>query len=189
MYSVIKLSSPINFIPKYIIIYIYKRYRKPKGTSEWPIQRHRKHLAQRKKRNKTKSQQRKLRKSKTDPTKNRRRARRSFFLLDTRRVNHIVRSHENLVGNRKKRKKGFVHHDLLFLQVVCCSPAVVLVIRHAKYFLCNFGGFFRQYPVKQEAWRVLEMRVFVEIPYIDLNCCFIFLYHQRTYINPAAFNI
>jgi hypothetical protein len=51
----------------------------------------------------------------------------------------------------KREKKGFVHHDLIFLQVVCCSPAVFLVIPHAKYFLCDFGGFFWQYPVKQEA--------------------------------------
>jgi hypothetical protein len=44
-------------------------------------------------------------------------------------------------------KENEAAHDLLFLQVVCCSPAVFL----AKYFLCDFGGLFWQYPVKQEA--------------------------------------
>ena len=78
----------------------------------------------------------------TDHTKNRRCARRSCFLLDTRRVNHIVRSYENLVGNRKKRKK-------VLCIMICFSSRLSVVprllfqsFRYAKYFLCDFGGFF-----------------------------------------------
>ena len=115
----------------------------------------------------------------TDPTKNGRRARRSCFLLDTRLVNHIVRSHENLVGNRKKRKQRFLCIMMCFSFRLSVVPRL-FDMQHI--YSATLEVFACQYRVKQEAWRVLDMRVFVEFPYIDLNCSFIVLYHQRTYM-------
>jgi hypothetical protein len=63
----------------------------------------------------------------TDPTKNRRRARRSCFLLDTRRVNHIVKSYENLVGNRKKRKKKVLCIMLCFSSRLSVVPRLLFL--------------------------------------------------------------